>query len=162
MISTEPTAPAGPGELAPARIAKPPLGPHTLLILFAVNALILVAVQLAPELFGAGKDLDYPLWYWAGRQVLTGGDLYTLVGHPTFDFLYPPFAAVLLAPFSLFGPAFSILCIVLVTLASWWAAATLSDRLSGYNGPKAWWVVALPSVLMLPIIYETFNLGQPT
>jgi hypothetical protein len=161
MIATEPTAPAGRGELAPGRAAKPPLGPHTLLILFVVNALILLAVQLAPELFGAGKDLDYPLWRWAGRQVLTGGDLYSLAGRTTFDFLYPPFAAVMLAPFSLFGPAFSILCIVLVTLASWWAAATLSDRLSGYNGPKAWWVVALPSFLLLPIIYETFNLGQP-
>jgi hypothetical protein len=161
MMAAETTSPAGPGALAPARFAKPPLGPHTLLILFVVNALILVAIQLAPELFGAGKVMDYPLWLWAGRQVLTGGDLYAVGGQPNFDFLYPPTAAVLLAPFSLFGPAFSILGIVLVTLASWWASAALSDRLSGYDGPKAWWVVALPSVLMLPIIYETFNLGQP-
>lgn len=154
MIPTRPTTPAG-------RAAKPPLGPHTLLILFVVNGLILIAIQLAPELFGAGKTLDYHLWYSAGRQVLTGGDLYSLDGRSTFDFLYPPFAAVLLAPFSLFGRAFSILCIVLVYLASWWAAAALSDRLSGEKGPKAWWVVALPSVLLMPIIYETFNLGQP-
>jgi hypothetical protein len=105
--------------------------------------------------------MDYPLWYWAGRQVLTGGDLHALDENKTFAFLYPPFAAVMLAPFSLFGRAFSILCIVLVNIASWWAAATLSDRLSGEKGPKAWWVVALPSLLSMPLIIDTFNLGQP-
>jgi hypothetical protein len=67
----------------------------------------------------------------------------------------------MLAPFSLFGRAFSILCIVLVNIASWWAAVTLCDRLSGDKGPKAWWVVALPSLLSMPLIIDTFNLGQP-
>jgi len=132
-----------------------------MLILFIAASLILAAIPLAPELFGAGNDMDYPLWYWAGRQVLTGGDLHALDENKTFAFLYPPFAAVMLAPFSLFGRAFSILCIVLVNIASWWAAATLSDRLSGEKGPKAWWVVALPSLLSMPLIIDTFNLGQP-
>ena len=147
--------------LAPGISAKPPLGPHTLLILFVAASVILAAATLAPELFGEGRKYDYALWYWAGRQVLTGGDLYAPDQYGTFAFLYPPFAAVLLAPFSLFGRAFLVLCIVLVTLASWWAALTLSDRLSGESRPKPWWVVALPSAILLPIIGETFNLGQP-
>jgi hypothetical protein len=152
---------AGARSLTPGGAAKRPLGPHTLLILFIAASLILAAIPLAPELFGAGKGDDYALWYWAGRQVLTGGDLYAVDGRTTFPFLYPPLAAVLMAPFSLFGPAFSVLCIVLVNLASWWVAVTLSDRLSGDKGPKAWWVVALPSLLLASVIAETFNFGQP-
>ncbi len=152
---------AGARSLTPGGAAKRPLGPHTLLILFIAASLILAAIPLAPELFGAGKGDDYALWYWAGRQVLTGGDLYAVDGRTTFPFLYPPLAAVLMAPFSLFGPAFSVLCIVLVNLASWWVAVTLSDRLSGDKGPKAWWVVALPSLLSASVIAETFNFGQP-
>ncbi|MGD0564032.1 MAG: glycosyltransferase family 87 protein [Roseiarcus sp.] len=146
--------------LTPGGAAKLPLGPHTLLILFIAASLILAAIPLAPELFGAGKGDDYALWYWAGRQVLTGGDLYAVDGRTTFPFLYPPLAAVLMAPFSLFGPAFSVLCIVLVNLASWWVAVTLSDRLSGDKGPRAWWVVALPSLLSAFVVAETFNFGQ--
>ncbi len=147
--------------LAPGRVAKAPLGPHTLVILFVAASVILAAIPLTPELFGAGKTKDYPLWYWAGRQVLTGGDLYVLDDQRTFGFLYPPFAAVLMAPLSLFGRTFSILCVILLNLASWRAAVTLSDRLCGERGPKAWWVVALPSLLSMPLIVDTFNLGQP-
>jgi hypothetical protein len=147
--------------VAPRRAAKLPLGPRTVLILLVAASLTLAAIPLAPELFGAGKAMDYPLWYWAGRQVLTGGDLYLRDEGGTFGFLYPPFAALLIAPLSLFGRAFCVLSIVLVNVASWWAAVILSDRLSGEKGPKAWWVVALPSALSLPLIFDTFNLGQP-
>jgi hypothetical protein len=145
-----------PGE----RWNAPPLGPRTLTILFVAANLILIAVPLVPQLFLHGKGKDYPLWYGVGHQVLTGGDLYRDTGHG-FGFLYPPFAAVLLAPFALFGRAFSILCIGLVNAASWWAAARLSDRLAGVPGKKAWWVVALPSVIALPFIWDMYDLGQP-
>src|SRR5580693_9571178 len=84
------------------RWTKPPLGRHTLLILFVIANLILCAVPLIPQLFGHGKGKDYPLWYHVGRLVLTGGDLYPKTGQ-NFGFLYPPFAAVLLTPFSLLG-----------------------------------------------------------
>ncbi|HEY1749751.1 MAG TPA: glycosyltransferase family 87 protein [Caulobacteraceae bacterium] len=129
-------------------------------ILFIAANVILVALPLVPQLFLHGKGKDYPLWYEVGRRVLTGGPLYQDTGHG-FAFLYPPFAAVLLAPFSLFGRAFSILCIGLVNVASWWAAARLSDRLSNMPQPKAWWVVALPSVIALPFIWDMYDLGQP-
>src|SRR5580692_2891793 len=107
--------------LVPARRwAKPPLGPHTVLILFVTANLVLCALPLVPQLFGHGKGKDYPLWYHVGRLVLTGGDLYPRHGG-YFAFLYPPFAAIALTPFDLFGPAFSILCIDLVNVASWFA-----------------------------------------
>jgi hypothetical protein len=142
------------------RWARPPLGRHTLPILFIVANLILCALPLVPQLFGHGKGKDYPLWYHVGRLVLTGGDLYPKTGQ-IFGFLYPPFAAVLLTPFSLFGPAFSILCIDLVNVASWFAAVKLSERLAGGAAGKPWWVVALPSVLALPFIWDMYDLGQP-
>jgi hypothetical protein len=143
------------------RWAKPPLGPYTVLILFAAANLILIADPLIPELFGHGKGKDYPLWYGVGHQVLTGGPLYGDDRSGAFAFLYPPFAAVLLAPFSLFGKAFSIFCICLVNVASWLVAALLSDRLADVPGQKAWWVVALPSAISLPFIWDMYDLGQP-
>ena len=78
-----------------------------------------------------------------------------------FVFLYPPFAALLIAPFCLFGRAVMIALLVAVSLASWWAAAALSDRLAGWPQPKPWWLVALPSALALPFIVDTIHLGQP-
>ncbi len=141
--------------------ARPPLGRHTLLILFVLANVILVADPLIPQLFLHGKGKDYPLWYGIGRQVLRGGRLYGQDRSGAFAFLYPPFAALLLAPFSLFGRAFSILCIGMVNVASWWVAARLSDRLAGVPGQKSWWVVALPSVLAIPFIWDMYDLGQP-
>jgi hypothetical protein len=142
----------------PAR--RPLSDGRTALVLFVVANLILCAVPLAPELFGHGKHKDYPLWYEVGRKVLTGGDLYPDSDRP-FHFLYPPFAAVLLAPFSLFGRAASILCIGLANVASWLAAARLSDRLSGVPGRRPWWLLVLPSLICLPFIWDMYDLGQP-
>jgi hypothetical protein len=142
------------------RWSRPPLGPHTLAILFVAANVILMADPLIPQLFGHGKGKDYPLWYAVGQAVLTGKDLYPKTGQ-SFAFLYPPFAAVALAPFSFFGKAFSIFCIGVVNLISWWSAAKLSDRLAATPGPKAWWIVALPSVLALPFIWDMYDLGQP-
>jgi alpha-1,2-mannosyltransferase len=142
---------------APGERAAPPWP----LILFVAANVILCALPLVPELFFGGKGKDYPLWYAVGRQVLTGGDLYARNAQGGFAFLYPPFAAVLLAPFSLFGRAFSILCICLVNVASWWTAVRLSDRLSATPGAKPWWVFVLPSVISLPFIWDMYFLGQP-
>ena len=129
-------------------------------ILFVIAALVLSAWPLIPQVFGHGKSKDYGLWYDVGREVLLGQGLYH--DRPTgFAFLYPPFAAVLLAPFSLFGRAFSIFAIDIVNVASWWLAAKLSESLSGRPGRKAWWVVALPSILLIGPIYDMFDLGQP-
>src|SRR3984957_8977756 len=158
-----PTTPPHAAEAAdvPARWwSKPPLGPHTLAILFGLANLILCALPLVPQLFGHGKGKDYPLWYTVGHLVLTGGDLYPKTGQ-VFAFLYPPFAAVLLAPFSLAGRTVSIVCIDLMNVASWWAAARLSANLAGFAGRKTWWLAALPSVLALPFIWDMYDLGQP-
>src|SRR3954470_19831421 len=46
-------------------------------VLFIVASIALTADVLVPEIWGNGKTKDYALWYWAGQQVLHGGDLYT-------------------------------------------------------------------------------------
>ncbi|THD43912.1 MAG: hypothetical protein E7774_11845, partial [Bradyrhizobium sp.] len=92
-----------------ALLAEPPLGAYTLPILFAIAGLILAAIPLGPQLFGAGMDKDYPRWYEIGQVVLSGGDLHAVDMKTAFEFLYPPFAAVLIAPLCLFGPAVMIL-----------------------------------------------------
>ncbi len=44
-------------------------------VLFLFCCLLLTADVLVPEIFGHGKTKDYALWFWAGQQVLHGGDL---------------------------------------------------------------------------------------
>ena len=63
------------------RWARPPLGPHTLAIAFAVVNLIMIGLPLGRTLAGHGTSKDYPLWYDIGQAVLRGGDLY----HSDFD-----------------------------------------------------------------------------
>ena len=66
-------------------------------LLFLVCCIALTADVLVPEFWGSGKTKDYPLWFWAGQQVLQGKDLYPSDPNGYFDFIYPPLSAVLLA-----------------------------------------------------------------
>ena len=45
-------------------------------MLFLVCCIALTADVLVPEIWGNGKTKDYPLWFWAGQQVLQGRNLY--------------------------------------------------------------------------------------
>src|SRR5262249_35296192 len=58
-------------------------------LLFLFCCVVLTAFVLVPEIWGHGKTKDYPLWYWAGQQVLQGLDLYPS-SSGTFYFIYPP------------------------------------------------------------------------
>jgi len=72
-------------------------------VLFLVCCVLLTADVLVPEIFGSGKTKDYPLWFWAGQQVLQGGNLYPSDSNGYFNFLYPPLSAILLAIPAYFG-----------------------------------------------------------
>ena len=72
-------------------------------ILFLVCCIALTADVLVPEIWGNGKTKDYPLWFWAGQQVLQGRDLYPSDPNAYFEFIYPPLPAVLLAIPAYFG-----------------------------------------------------------
>jgi len=130
-------------------------------ILFLICCLILTADVLGPEIFGHGKTKDYPLWFWAGQQVLQGGDLYPhdLNGH--FDFLYPPLSAILLAIPAFFGKIPLYLCLSLLNVAAWWMTAQLSNAMTGDGEALNPWLAALPSVVTISFIFDMFDLGQP-
>ena len=105
-------------------------------ILFLVCCIVLTADVLVPEIFGSGKTKDYPLWFWAGQQVLQGRDLYP--GDPTayFDFIYPPLSAILLAIPSYFGKIPLYICLSVLNAAAWWMTAQLSNAMTGSGGVR--------------------------
>jgi hypothetical protein len=130
-------------------------------ILFLICCLILTADVLGPEIFGHGKTKDYPLWFWAGQQVLQGGDLYPHDPHATFSFLYPPPAAILLALPAFFGKIPLYLFLSLLNVAAWWMTAQLSNAMTGEDTAANPWLAALPSVVMISFTFDMFDLGQP-
>ena len=65
-----------PSDLRNERVLRYPSLRRPLDILFLVCCIALTADVLVPEIWGSGKTKDYPLWFWAGQQVLQGKNLY--------------------------------------------------------------------------------------
>ena len=130
-------------------------------ILFLICCLVLTADVLGPEIFGHGKTKDYPLWFWAGQQVLHGGDLYPHDAHGTFAFLYPPPAGILLAVPAFFGKIPLYLALSLLNVVAWWMTAQLSNAMTGDGKVPSPWLAALPSIAMISFTFDMFDLGQP-
>ena len=130
-------------------------------ILFLICCLILTADVLGPEIFGHGKTKDYPLWFWAGQQVLQGGDLYPHDPRTIFAFLYPPPAAIMLAIPAFFGKIPLYLCLSLLNAVAWWMTAQLSNAMTGDEKTASPWLAALPSIVMISFTFDMFDLGQP-
>jgi glycosyl transferase family 87 len=130
-------------------------------VLFLICCFVLTADVLGPEIFGHGKTKDYPLWFWAGQQVLQGGDLYPHDSHTTFAFLYPPAAAILLAIPAWFGKIPLYLALSLLNAVAWWMTAQLSNAMTGDGKAAGPWLAALPSIAMISFTFDMFDLGQP-
>ena len=122
---------------------------------------MLTADVLVPEIWGNGKTKDYPLWYWAGQQVLSGGNLYPADLGKIFEFIYPPLPAVLLAPPAWFGKIPLYLCLSLLNAAAWWMVGQLSNAMTGSGRIPGPWLFALPSFATITFIFDQFDLGQP-
>ena len=130
-------------------------------ILFLICCFVLTADVLGPEIFGHGKTKDYPLWFWAGQQVLHGGDLYPHDTHTTFAFLYPPPAAILLAIPASLGKIPLYLFLSLLNVVAWWMTAQLSNAMTGDETTASPWLAALPSIALISFTFDMFDLGQP-
>lgn len=130
-------------------------------VLFLIACLLLTAEVLVPEIFGHGKTKDYSLWYWAGQQVMHGGPLYEATTGNALDFLYPPFAAVLLALPSALGkvPLYLFLCIV--NSAAWAITSQLANAMTGSKKIPAGWLAALPGFATITFVFDMYDLGQP-
>src|SRR3954467_4564222 len=128
-------------------------------VLFLVTCLALTIYVLAPEIWGHGKTKDYPLWYWAGQQVLQGRPLYPADLNAYFEFIYPPLPAILLAIPSWFGKIPFVLS--LLNAAAWWITSQLSNAMAGSGRVPGAWVAALPGFITLTFVFDMFDLGQP-
>ena len=130
-------------------------------VLFLVCCVLLTADVLGPEIFGNGKTKDYPLWFWAGQQVLQGGNLYPGDPNGYFDFLYPPLSAILLAIPSYFGKIPLYICLSILNAGAWWMTAQLSNAMSGSDRGLEPWLAALPAIVTVTFVFDMFDLGQP-
>jgi hypothetical protein len=116
---------------------------------------------LAPEIWGNGKTKDYPLWFWAGQQILQGKDLYPSDPNAYFDFIYPPLSAVLLAIPAYFGKIPLYLCLSGFNVVAWWMTAQFSNAMTGSGRIPGPWLFALPGFVTVTLVFDMFDLGQP-
>lgn len=129
--------------------------------LFLFCVLLLTADVLVPEIWGNGKTKDYPLWYWAGQQVLHGLNLYPSDPNATFEFIYPPLPAVLLAIPAWFGKIALYVCLSIVNAVAWWMTAQFANAMTGSGQAPNPWLFALPSFVTITFIFDMYDLGQP-
>jgi Glycosyltransferase family 87 len=130
-------------------------------ILFLICCIVLTADVLVPEIWGSGKTKDYPLWFWAGQQVLHGGNLYPSNPHNGFEFIYPPPPAILLAIPSYFGKIPLYICLSALNVAAWWMVGQFSNAMTGSGRIPGPWLFALPAFVTVTFVSDMFDLGQP-
>lgn len=112
-----------------------------------------------------GHNKDYDIWYKTGRRVLAGQSLYTAheqAGQEVFEFMYPPSAAVFLAPLTALGdvPFLAILC--LINSAAWIACLTLSVQIAETMGVRrSIGLFVFPAICTVGYVYDAYFLGQP-
>ena len=132
-----------------------------MLWLFGALLLVFAAIPIANALLGESIK-DYELWHDTGRQILRGERIYPVRAHK-FPFMYPPTAALLLAPISLLGKTGVVVTLVLVTAAAWLASIVLSVRLATGEWRRQHLLVYLvPSVVVIVYVWSNFHLGQPS
>lgn len=130
-------------------------------LLFLLCCVVLTADVLVPEIWGHGKTKDYPLWFWAGQQVLQGKNLYPDNPAQYFDFIYPPLSAVLLAIPSYFGKIPLYLCLSALNIVAWWMTAQFANAMTGSGRTPGPWLFALPGFVTVTFVFDMFDLGQP-
>ena len=130
-------------------------------IIFFICCVLLIGDVLVPEIFGHGKSKDYPLWFWAGQQVLQGKELYPSDPHSYFEFIYPPLPAVLLAIPAWFGKVALYTCLSLLNVVAWWVTAQLSHAMTGSGRVPGQWLYFFSGFITIGFVFDMFDLGQP-
>lgn len=132
-----------------------------LLCLFVLAALAYAAFPIANGFLGKSRK-DYQLWHDTGQHILHGEAIYPK-RNTKFDFMYPPTAAVLLAPVSLLGENGVIVALALVNVAAWLACILLATRLATGGWRRSHFLLYLiPSLLVAVYIWSNFHIGQPS
>jgi len=104
---------------------------------------------------------DYVLWYYAGRAVSRGMEIYPKDGR-IFPFMYPPSAAAMLAIASKLGETRFLLLLIAINSAAWAACVLLSVYLATGKALRQRPLLYLvPSIGVGAFIHDTYLLGQP-
>ncbi len=87
---------------------------------------VLIVVTSVVMILNRGElNKDYPKWYEAGQELLHHRPLYAVEKDGTFDFMYPPASAALLAPLTLLGPWGMTAALAVFNSICWWGCAAL-------------------------------------
>ncbi len=105
---------------------------------------------------------DNQVWFDTGQQILRGEAIYP-GPNEKFPFMYPPTAALLLAPVTLLGRAGVVIALVLLNVVAWCASILLSVRLATGSWRRQHLLLyAIPSVLISVYAWSNFHLAQPS
>ncbi|MDE1890687.1 MAG: DUF2029 domain-containing protein [Planctomycetota bacterium] len=131
-----------------------------LIILFSFT---IVGFSLLPVCnYFRNHTKDYGKYYQIGQITLHGGDIYFKNKGETFQFMYPPTAAVLLAPLSALGLLPLIVILGFTNSASWIVSVFLSVYLTtGKTLQQHPLLYLVPTVCCMPYVWNTYLLGQP-
>jgi len=139
---------------------------RTLVGLFMATMIGFSVLPIANQLLHPpGDNKDYDIWYKAGREVVEGQSLYSpreLAGTRAFEFMYPPAAAVFLAPLTAFGKFPFLIFLDVLNSLSWVASLYLSVKLCTRDGVRPpITAYLLPALCTLSYAYDAYLLGQP-
>jgi hypothetical protein len=136
---------------------------RTALCVFAGVLVVFGGIAIANSVLPGKSGKDYALWHRTGQLVLDGEPIYPPQNNKSFPFMYPPTAAVLLAPVSALGRTGLVVVLVLVNAAAWTASVLLSVRLATGTWKRQHLLLyAAPSVIISVFAWSNFHLGQPT
>lgn len=109
-----------------------------------------------------GHTKDYGKLYRIGQIALHNGDIYSKGKSQTFQFMYPPTAAILLAPLSALGLLSMIVIFILIHSTAWVASILLSAHLTtGQALRQHPLLYVVPTVCCIPYVWNIYLLGQP-
>ncbi|MBA3386292.1 MAG: DUF2029 domain-containing protein [Chthoniobacterales bacterium] len=135
---------------------------RALIALFAIVLLVYGGIAVANALLPGKSIKDYELWHDTGQRILHGEQIYPK-RNTKFPFMYPPSAALLLAPISALGRTGIVVTLSIVNAAAWLASILLSARLVAGNWRRQPLLLYLiPSALVAVYIWSCFHLGQPS
>ncbi len=126
-------------------------------------AATMIGFSVAPLLNGYldRGNKDYALWYYAGRAVSEGVEIYPKDGR-VFPFMYPPSCAAFLAVLSTVGEKPFLTLLVLASSAAWLASILLSVYLAtGKIANQRPLLYVIPSLGVAAYIHDAYLLGQP-
>lgn len=105
---------------------------------------------------------DYPIWYAAGVDAMSGQDIYAIHTGSEMNFTYPPFAAVCVyGPLSLLGNHGFVIGLVVLQSLAWAVAIIFSIKLVAgalkFAHPL---LLLLPGLVTIGGVWTSYQLGQ--